>query len=402
MNKKRSLIFIPFITIIIIACLLFFFIKEEKTEYDKSQDFTPFLVDINKSVKNVVDLPLSTITGKLEYVLLETTTESYLDEVVKVALSDSFIFVSDVRKLLQFDRQGNFIRQIGNSGRGPEEYIRVSDFSINNRREFVYIYSANPGVMLVFNFRGNFIKSFKFKAQSVQFESDSMNRFMFHLINLGNRKDTKSYSWLLSDLEGNIILRISYSLDLEYKLGRFGNPVTPLYVYKGDFHFMEYGIDTMYYLNNLEKRPYSIFNISDLKMDIDIRIESQEDYAKYEGKLWIYNILEDHNYLYLTTISGISPNKTMWVYNKRTRELVRLKDKGFVDDYYELATFWPRSVFNDSVLIDYIEAFKMHEILKNKNSEFFINLGKTNSEKIMALKNDLKEISNPILMIVNQ
>lgn len=137
-------------------------------------------------------------------------------------------------------------------------------------------------------------------------------------------------------------------------------------------------------------------------MDIDIRIESQEDYAKYEGKLWIYNILEDHNYLYLTTISGISPNKTMWIYNKRTRELVRLKDKGFVDDYYELATFWPRSVFNDSVLIDYIEAYKMHEILKNKNSEFFINLGKSNSEKIMALKNDLKEISNPILMIVNQ
>ena len=44
----------------------------------------------------------------------------------------------------------------------------------------------------------------------------------------------------------------------------------------------------------------------------------------------------------------------------------------------------------------------MHEILKNKKSEFFINLGKSNSEKIMALKNDLKEISNPILMIVNQ
>lgn len=275
MSKKRSPIFIPFITIIIIACILYFFIKEEKTKYDKSRDFTPYLVDIYESVNNVVDLPLSTITKKLEYIPLETTTESYLDEVVKVVLSDSFIFVSDVRKLLQFDRRGTFIRQIGKSGRGPEEYISVADFSINDRNEFVYIYSANSDEMLVFNFRGNFINSFKFKAQSVQFESDSLNRFMFHLINLGNRKDTKSYSWLLSDLEGNIILRLSYSLDLEYKLGIFGNPVTPLYIYKGDFHFMEYGIDTLYYLSNLEKRPYCIFNFGNLKMDIDIQIKSK-------------------------------------------------------------------------------------------------------------------------------
>ena len=402
MDKRKSLIFISFITVVILFCLLIFFKKKVKSEDGRNPDFTPYLVDISRSVNNVVNPPVSTITKKIEYIPLETTNESYLDEVVKVELSDSFIFVSDVRKLLQFDRRGKFIRQIGKSGRGPEEYISVADFSINDRNEFVYIYSANSDEMLVFNFRGNYIKSFKFKAQSVQFESDSLNRFMFHIINLGNQKGIKSYSWLLSDFEGNIILRIVYSPDLEYKLGRFGNPVTPLYVYKGDFHFMEYGIDTMYYLSNLVKRPYCIFNFGNLKMDIDIQIKSKEDYSKYEEKLWIYNILEDQSYLYLTTISGISPKKILWIYNKRSRELMRLKSNGFIDDYFGLAEFWPRSVFNDRVLVGYIEAYTMYDILKSTDPEFFNNLDKTTVEKLTALKNLITETSNPVLIIVNQ
>jgi len=403
MNKKVT--FISLLVIIIISVTIcFIFNKKEESvlQNDSDPDFKPYVMDLSNSINNIVEIPVSTIAKEIEYIPLETRTESLLDEVVKVTLADSFIFVSDVKKLLQFDRQGRFIRQIGSIGRGPGEYISVSDFSVDNRKEVVYIYSTNSDNMLIFNFKGNFIKSFMFKATSIQFEADSLSRFMFHLINLGKKEGIESYSWLLSDIDGNIILRISYSLDLEYKLGRFGSPRSPLYLYNGDFHFMEYGIDTLYCLNNYNKKPYAVFSLGDFKMDSDIQIHSPDDYVKYEKDLWIYDVLEDQNFLYLTTISGISTNKIRWIFNKQTKELAVLKDAGFKDDYYGLASFWPKSVYNDSILIDYIDAYKLVEILNRKISGYSAGSVKDFTQMKTYLNENITETSNPILMIVNQ
>jgi hypothetical protein len=90
----------------------------------------PYHIDLEKN-KNTKPFPLSSIGKKIEYIPLETTPNSLIGslngvglDLANIVFSDSFIFISDGEKLLQFDRSGKFIKQIGSVGRGPGQYLQ--------------------------------------------------------------------------------------------------------------------------------------------------------------------------------------------------------------------------------------------------------------------------------------
>lgn len=357
MNKKIRILLL---LVILAAIITYFCLDTPKPSVinDKSvRDFTPYKVDIISSIDNIKAVPLSSITKRIEYIPLQTIPESLLGEVNKIAISDSFIFVSDFEKLMQFDRQGKFIRKVGSNGRGPGEYVHIFDITVDNKQTVVYILSTRTKDLLSFDFRGNFIKSFKLQESSLEFIADTSNHLLFQMSNLGKPEGTKSYSWFLTDTEGNVLLRISNSLYKTNRLGRFFIVKKPLYLYNGSLHFMEFGIDTLYFFNNDIKTPYAIFKFGDLKIDSDPEVQSQKDLDKYKEKLYISTILEAEKYLYLNISRGFLLDLVPWIFNKQTKELTVLENKGFIDDIKGLATFWPKLIFNDSILIDYIDAY---------------------------------------------
>ena len=76
-------------------------------------------------------------------VFLETTSESALSMISKVVLWNGRIFVSDNRydKICVFDTAGKFLWNIRRVGRGPGEYIGMTDFVIDPDREELIIYA---------------------------------------------------------------------------------------------------------------------------------------------------------------------------------------------------------------------------------------------------------------------
>jgi hypothetical protein len=78
-----------------------------------------------------------------------------------------------------------------------------------------------------------------------------------------------------------------------------------------------------------------------------------------------------------------------------------LKDKGFFNDLDEGISFWPRYVYNDNVMVDYIDAFELIMIIKKKQRETPRNKKrKRQYEEFDKLAGQLDEFSNPVLMIL--
>lgn len=81
-------------------------------------------INAKDAIKNKVSGQASDIVRSVEYVKLETTSESVFKS-GGVTLTDNYIFITDGSQptILKFDRRGKFICKIGKFGRGPGEYL---------------------------------------------------------------------------------------------------------------------------------------------------------------------------------------------------------------------------------------------------------------------------------------
>jgi hypothetical protein len=104
-------------------------------------------------------VPLSRLTDKLETIPLETTEQNLLMEYIDAKISSDYIFVTDYKKVLQFDKKGKFIRKIGMEGKGPGEYKFPHTITFDETKEIFYI--AATGKILAYTFEGEFISEFR-------------------------------------------------------------------------------------------------------------------------------------------------------------------------------------------------------------------------------------------------
>ena len=75
------------------------------------------------------------LLGEKKYVLLDNNTpDCFLNFISKVITNNNYIFILDpnLYKIAVFDNKGKAITTIGKRGQGPEEYLSITDFSIDN------------------------------------------------------------------------------------------------------------------------------------------------------------------------------------------------------------------------------------------------------------------------------
>lgn len=99
----------------------------------------------NKAVVENISIPkpgsekFSNVYEFNKIIKLETTDESIFAVPSKVIITASKIFILDQTrdKLLVFDEKGNFIKILGSKGNGPNEYISINSFTINEEKNNV-------------------------------------------------------------------------------------------------------------------------------------------------------------------------------------------------------------------------------------------------------------------------
>jgi hypothetical protein len=353
-----------------------------------------FLIDLCNVNSNMKSVPLSTIGKSVQYIPLETTPYSLLKTLTRIELCDSIIFVCDNDKLLKFDRAGRFIKQIGKMGRGPGEYPLIYDFSIDRTNQLIFIAASRIKETLIFDFDGNFKKSFKVPYIPIQILVSEMNYILFR----NSFPDPNAnFNYYITDNEGNILSKYwSYpGRDTRSKLGQ---SASPMYFFDDKFHFMEYGIDTLYLINNSVKEAYAIFDLGNLKIDPPYPVDF--DMEALKEKIWIYKILEDRNNLYMKVSKGWTSKFYHCIYIKKESETITLKEEGFINDLDGGPNIWPQFVTSDTILVSYIEAYQLLNFLNKKPDDSSESTNNDKSVQLRALKNQLTETSNPIVVIV--
>lgn len=399
MKKAKIYLLISFL--VIVSCKHTNTLKIDIEKTEKVVEL-PYFIDLEKNLNKIKPITLSSIGKELEYIPLETNANSLLRNIYQIVFSDSYIFISDFNKLLQFDRNGKFVRQVGANGRGPGEYINVSGFCIDEKKETVYIIAWGIHTVLEFGFNGKFIRSFNKSFESLQFLVNDTNSFVFRL----ETKVTNDYGFklYLTDLKGTPLVKIkNYSR-------RTSKPalilsITPMYFFNDNIQFMQFGVDTLYTLKNEKLEPYAIFNLGKMKMDPDPMIPSQnlgkdDAFDQLKQKLWINKISENVQYLFLGLNYGFSDSSTTCIINKLTLETSFLEDNSFKNDIDGAINFWPKYVYNDSILVDYCEAYVLLNYIHSWDTGERKRMYGDKYLQLEKLGNELKETSNPVLIIL--
>ena len=344
-------------------------------------------VDAGKDFDKLSIIPLSAIGSKLEYVPLETDSACLLHSISKVSLTDSFLFVSDNNRLLLFDRKGKFINQVGSQGRGPGEYNRILAFANDVKNREIYLLSDRK--IHVYDFKGQFIREFNLTFPSQQMLLTENNDLILHSYNFPQASEKPPYSWYIIDRYGKTLKALPNTL--KRSNGGITIIFTPLYIFSGKIHFMEFGIDTLYCYHNDTKTPHVIFHYDEVKLPPDPTID---EVPGLQGKIWISSVLESESSLYIQTWSAIPYSISNCYFDKTTLTFHRLTENSFVNDIDGGASFWPMSILNDSLLADVVDAY---DLIKSYNEQ--VKSAKQ-SDQLANVIISLTETSNPVIVIL--
>lgn len=116
------------IALLCISCLSIC-CKEEKRE----QSGKILQIDIPLQADET-HLPADSLFCGKEILALETTPDNLISKVDKLEMTNDRLYLLDEQQdmIFIFDRKGKYITKIADIGRGPAEYIEISDFHIDN------------------------------------------------------------------------------------------------------------------------------------------------------------------------------------------------------------------------------------------------------------------------------
>ena len=120
---------------------------------------TPQILAIENKIKTNEYFSFNKLVKDVSSVELETGPGKYISGVSKVFVTkgSSILLLNGATEIFEYNKNGNFIRKIGKTGRGPGEYTEAKDFCISKdellisilTRLSIHIYNANEWLLLL-------------------------------------------------------------------------------------------------------------------------------------------------------------------------------------------------------------------------------------------------------------
>lgn len=233
--------------------------------------------------RNDSSVVFDSLFKKNRYVILETTAESLIRKVGKVAVYKGDIYILDTREkqLLIFDKEGKFKHKISHMGQGPEEYLSLTDFTI---KEDQLILLDRVGAKLLFYSMDDSLASIQRieKAQSVFVLGNGKYALNAELGAADYTADKEYYSYVYYEDSKPIYRHVAYNKELcglSFSLSEGGNG---FYHYADSLFAVFPFNDTIYSVNKQSGflSPYLSIKIGDEKIKIDdskLRIKELRD-----------------------------------------------------------------------------------------------------------------------------
>lgn len=340
-------------------------------------------IHFEQCITNEREMKISEIADTVEYIELKTPKEIVIARIFNIVPADNFWVIHTPDGIFKFTQEGEFIKQIGRQGQGPDEYLHILGVDINPERK--EIVQADTQGILYYDYDGNFLRKVK------------INDYFFNIVyahstlwtcNLCMHID--KYMACAFSLEGDTLAAMSNpnygieSLNTDGFYFTSSSELREFSKYKGElFMKTRSSRDTVYRLSGPKWEPYLYFDMGKYSMPIEYEIwYSKSAYEKNATNYWnIPRQEEDDRYFYLTAVRQKSTSQVRGheddhkyiIYDKEKEEgFVTKGPKGIkiTDDILGGPNLWPRWT-TDNYYINTIEWYDLSQMLKK--GEYTLN-----------------------------
>ncbi len=120
---------------------------------------------------------ISSYFKSVKPIFLETSEDCLIKYIDAIQITSNYIFILDRKShsLYSFDKEGKFMGKIGKVGPGPGEFSDVSDFSIDNQNQIIYMLDKDNYRINSYKYTGEYISTIslaekmKWKSGHIQF-----------------------------------------------------------------------------------------------------------------------------------------------------------------------------------------------------------------------------------------
>jgi hypothetical protein len=239
-----------------------------------------------EKVTDTIYLPLSSLVESCEIVKLQTSDDAFIDYAKCIGITDKYICIKSYGRfpVKLFDRNGQFIRNIGIIGRGPGEYAGLGGLQFNRKGNKLYLIPEfNARSILVYDVEGNILNDIPLVFSQRKFKALISSDSIITVFSMPIANDLAVC--FQQSLDGKLIQKVtppSYLIAQNYN----GE------VYIGGSSYYNTITDTLYHYNTLKNRlePKFALSFKDGRKGYGI-------YSELPGFYCCFNILVDKNTL---------------------------------------------------------------------------------------------------------
>lgn len=196
-------------------------------------------------MSNLQKAKLSDFVDSVQYIPLETNDSSLIGSISRVIATSHYIFIGDrvTNSVLVFSKQGEFLNKIYRQGRGPEEYVRLYDFDVNEKDSSIYFYCGSK--IQIYDYMGIYKQTIPIKTSVSPISIAVSTNSIYFSTNYNTCNDKQPYNSIFINPNGKVIERTSpYSTEIAGQIN-----------YSPRLYFRFYN-DTLLYFNNFENVIY--------------------------------------------------------------------------------------------------------------------------------------------------
>ena len=375
----------------------------------QAQTETLKIVPINMRENSPVKL--SEITDEIKKISLELTNESLIGSIERVIYKDNQLIIIEgkTQKVMLFDLQGKYIRQIGSKGQGPGEYTEVISEFWDEKREQICLWS-HPNYMF-YNLDGTL--SHKINRDEHPFYP-SIVCDDYHVSYVNNKTGNETKRLIIQDSIGVIVDSIPNFRTWEKTRNTTGVRYlreAKFHVFRNELYYKDMYSDTLYHINNHTLQPRYIFDVGGLTVPYQMHSWSKEEMYgipkgenRYEKYVVVEKLLEDANNLFF--IFDYKNKRYPAIYEKK-EDILQIMSPitispqergrewlyplyGFKNDLDGGLLFWPEQMILEKEMMC---VYTAEELLK-------LDISKVTNVKLKNVLNNIQEDNNPIVAIV--
>lgn len=326
---------------------------------------------------------------------LETTTSSIISKISRIYFYKSRIFILDktTDQIFIFNEDGKFLSKINSKGKGPNEYVGLRDFTINEDTNEIIVYSYYPKKILIYNFEGQFVKQFNQKREEKEYRNIAYNgkKYLF-LVDKVAEGEPFLVEKPISSGTGNILLNAKVKDEI-FDIVSFAVP--NIIKSKGGLYTSFVYSDTIYKYNESSRFEAKYY------IDFGAQKTPLQEY-KEQKRDFFSNTVNQRKYGFGITDFRETKNFIVFKYHGYKMVIYSKKEKktkeifSFYKDYISFTNYMAHDG-NDDDIISIIDA----ELFSSKMNFFEINQDKWNQvpNKIKEIFKNTSLTDNPLLLV---